>query len=211
MSPLINEIILFRYPVSSLDFFLGPGSHLTTSINSSHACTVGSALSTGMKKKETLHYAWVADVKHDQQNKKFMLSLMPILSYTTRPRGFRGPWDSSEWMANATELSRLYHIPVPAAGWTPPPNPSPEAPTMSFDRGWVNSRPSWLLMTTIKVDLDYKNLVRLMALTLFVQNVDDYLVVPTPSRSTIPFSWMWLWHIAVSGWTSAPICCCWSR
>ena len=46
---------------------------------------------------------------------------MPILSYTTGPRGFTGPWDPSKWMAIATELSRLYHIPVPAAGWTPRP------------------------------------------------------------------------------------------
>ena len=91
IAPLIHEIILLRYPVSSLDFLLGPRSHLTTSINSSHAYTAGPASSTGVKKKETLHYSWVADVKHDQQNKKFMLSLMPILSYTTKPRGFTGP------------------------------------------------------------------------------------------------------------------------
>ena len=70
-------------------------------------------------------------------------------------------------MANATELSRLYHFPVPAAGWKPPPNPSLEAPKMAFDRDWVNSRPSWLLMTKTEVDLDYKNLVRLLALYSF--------------------------------------------
>lgn len=57
----------------------------------------------------------------------------------------------------ATDVQRLHHLPVPAAGWTPPAS-VPSAPVVSFGR-WLNTRPSWLALTVVDHDIIEGNVV----------------------------------------------------
>lgn len=154
--PLLGEVILLRYPIGIIPFSYGPASELVTSANTSRAYTTFSTTSTGKPKrlKASFHHVLVVRVTHDPTTTSVHLQFLPILSYSSCPPGLTLPvgassWVAAEWMAQATEVQRLHHLPVPAIGWNPPRSHRQEVPVLSFG-SWFNTRPSWLAMTIVE-------------------------------------------------------------
>lgn len=152
--PLLGEVILLRYPISTIQFPYGPSSAV---LASSHAYTEFSTTATGNPRgvRSKLHYVLILDVTHDRHNHKIKIVFSPIMSYSDPPSDLPAgsDWDAERWMKNnATNAQRLHHLSVPATDWVPPPSVSSEAPVLSFG-SWVNTRPAWLAMVHVKYDI----------------------------------------------------------
>lgn len=172
--PLVGEVILLRYSISTIDFPYGPASAAV--LASSHACSHFSSTATGNPKgvRSIMHYILILDVSHDKQNHKIKVVFSPIMSYSSLPFYLPpgSPWDAEQWMTNqATDSQRLHHLPVPASGWVPPASICSDAPILSFG-GWTNTRRSWLGMVHVRYEiLEIHKVSYVMSQSLYLPNV----------------------------------------
>lgn len=149
--PEEGEIILLRYPISDIPFVQGPEpSAFAISAHASGAIT--DVTTASMVNRPKLHHVLVLGVSHNKHAEMIDLEFMPIMAYTSRPRGYpnsRERWDPDHWMTHeASDTQRLHHLPIPAVAWTPAASPSSSAPVLSFG-GWLNTRKSWLAMELV--------------------------------------------------------------
>ncbi|KAG8918076.1 hypothetical protein FRC02_002673 [Tulasnella sp. 418] len=93
------------------------------------------------------HLVLVLSVEPDTHKKIIRIDYMPIVSHHEPYEGFTGEWVAEEWMAEQAEAFRLYNLPIPFIGWTPPSPPSSLVPVLSFG-SWMNDRASWLAMVS---------------------------------------------------------------
>ncbi|KAA8892701.1 hypothetical protein FN846DRAFT_915005, partial [Sphaerosporella brunnea] len=150
--PQEGELVMSSIAMDTINFPHGPRStYCPTGHPSQMSCSCTPLLTTPGK---GWHYALVIFAWRDEAKKDTMVIFLPVVSYSNRPKGFTGTaWNADTWMRNNTnEVQKLYHLPVPATGWTPPPNPHPMAPAVAFTN-WVNNRPSWIAVANSTLKL----------------------------------------------------------
>ncbi|KAA8897242.1 hypothetical protein FN846DRAFT_993182 [Sphaerosporella brunnea] len=147
--PEVGELVMLAFPAQTINFPYGPRSTYAPSRQMSSA--YGQLVTTTGSR---FHYALVLFAMRNSTNGRTLITFLPVMSYSNRPQGFRGnAWDADAWMRDhASDLQKMYHLPIPAAGWTPPPNPHPLAPVVAFNN-WLNNRPSWIAVTVSTFDL----------------------------------------------------------
>ncbi|KAA8914400.1 hypothetical protein FN846DRAFT_902119 [Sphaerosporella brunnea] len=150
--PQEGELVMLSFAMDTINFPHGPRStYCPTAHPSQISCSCTPLLTTPGK---GWHYALVIFAWRDDVKKETMVIFLPVVSYSNRPKVFTGAaWNADTWMRNNTnEVQKLYHLPVPATGWTPPPNPHPMAPTVAFTN-WMNNRPSWIAVANATLKL----------------------------------------------------------
>ncbi|KAA8914029.1 hypothetical protein FN846DRAFT_886167 [Sphaerosporella brunnea] len=148
--PQVGELVMLSFSAQQIKFPHGPRSTYCPSVHASHARSACSATLTAGEKR--WHLALVTFVTRYDHREQTLVSFLPIVSYSERPAGFSAPtWNADTWMRNdATEVQKLYHLPIPASRWCPQPNPHPHAPAIAFT-DWINDRPSWLAVASSTV------------------------------------------------------------
>ena len=130
--PLTGEVIGIKFPAEAVDFTYGPVSTFTPSRNNLVAWASDSSEESELA-KDVFHFALVTYVEYYPEAEKISLTVMSIVFYSSTPDGFAGTWNAYEWMCHqATDIQRLYHLPVPAIGCTPSHHRHANAPTLSF-------------------------------------------------------------------------------
>ncbi|KAA8912636.1 hypothetical protein FN846DRAFT_903385 [Sphaerosporella brunnea] len=150
--PQVGELVMLSFSVLEINFPHGPRSAYCPSLHPSQASCACSP--TLIAEGKGWHLVLVTFVARYDHRKETLVTFLPIVSYSRRPKGFSRPtWNADSWMRHdATEVQKLYHLPIPATGWCPPPNPHPGAPSIGFTN-WINNRPAWLAVagSTVRI------------------------------------------------------------
>ncbi|KAA8895404.1 hypothetical protein FN846DRAFT_911812 [Sphaerosporella brunnea] len=134
--PEVGELVMLAFPAPTINFPYGPRS---TYAPSRQVSSAGSQLVTTTGTR--FHYVLVQFAMRNSTNERTLITILPVMSYSNGPPGFCGiAWDADAWMRDhASDLQKMYHLPMPAEGWTPPQNSHPLAPVVSFNN-WINNR-----------------------------------------------------------------------
>ncbi|KAA8893122.1 hypothetical protein FN846DRAFT_896258 [Sphaerosporella brunnea] len=150
--PQEGELVMSFIATDTINFPHGPRpTYCPMGHPSQMSCSCTPLLATPGK---GWHYALVIFAWRDEAKKETMVIFLAVVSYSNQPKGLTGTaWDADTWMHNNTnEVQKLYHLPVPATGWTPPPTPHPMAPAVAFTN-WVYRRPSWIAVANSTLKL----------------------------------------------------------